>query len=99
MDNIRAQIIRIAKDKFAYQVWAIRTNKKEQAVFRRPSEMTPFGFDFHGVSIEVHPLRKKNVLISGFNRFLHLPVLHIIGIRKDGERRVIAQEVTTYVRY
>lgn len=62
--------------------------------YRVPEDSEPLGFDFYGISIEVHISCTKDVLIPGTVSFRKVPVLLILGIRpSDGMTRVIAKGV------
>ena len=96
--EVKGQIISIAKDKFNHQCFPTSSGKiGTQRAFRLPDDRQPLGFNFHGVSIEVHVTGYRNVLIAdGCNIMRSIPVLLVLGIRSDGMIKVIAKGVLAH---
>lgn len=99
--SVKSQIVQIALDKFNHQCWPSNTVRRNVGAarygiaraFRVPDDDQPLGFEFHGVSIEVHVTGHKNILIPKTTLFYHIPVLLILGIQRDGLIKVIAKGV------
>lgn len=95
--EIKDDIISIAKDKHNNQCFPVLTNHPHsQRAFRVPDDGNPFGFEYHGVHMEVHQTHVRNVHIKGTGSFRHIPVLLIIGISAKGTRKVIAKGVLAH---
>ena len=68
-------IVPIIEDKFLFQTKVVFTNKVHQTGYcRRPlrkrRDLTPFGFDFHNMAVEAHPLSTEYVEGEAFTRIL-----------------------------
>lgn len=96
MSITKKEIISIARDKFCYQRVAVCTGRITARKYRDPKDRQPLGFDYHGVSMEVHVTHVRNVHVPGTTRFRHIPILLIIGIAQDGTTKVIAKGIEAY---
>ena len=86
--EVRTRIIKVAVEKLMGLCFPEKTNSRRHHAFRVPDDMEPFGFDYHGVSMEVHPVCKSH---EGQGR--EVIVFNIIGINKAGTTKLIAQGV------
>ena len=96
MSIIQDQILLIAKDKFNHQCFPALTGLSGSRAFRVPDDHLPFGFEYHGISIEVHVTGFRNLPTYGTMKFRSIPVLLILGMRRDGKTRVIAEGVLAH---
>ena len=75
-------IASIAKDKWRFQFLSMNAALNAARRFREPREAKPFGFDYMGASVEVHPVCGKSSVMA----------LNIYGVLKDGSLRLIVTE-------
>ena len=85
--SVKSTIIKRARDVWKHRVLPQLTgwqknpaSHKEWRRFRKLQDTEPFGFEHSGVSIEVHITHVRNILIPGTSRFIHVPVLLILGL-------------------
>jgi hypothetical protein len=93
--SVKAKIVDLALHKFNNKCFPTKSGSKVLRAFRVPDDHQPLGFDYHGVSIEVHVQHVKDVLMPGTNKvYMPVEVLLILGIRKDGVTKVISEGVS-----
>jgi len=96
--DIKAQIVSIASDLCLHKFFPLAPKNRNARrkgtprAFRAPDDGTPFGFEFHGASIEVHVQMVARWAIS-LKMWRMEPRLLILGIRRDGLVKVIAKNV------
>lgn len=97
LSSTRDQIVQIACDKALHMCFPVNTNQPDlktggRQAFRVPDDGDPFGFDFHGVDIEVH-VNMVSRRVPDTEVFLMVPSLTIYGIVGDGRGHLIATKI------
>jgi hypothetical protein len=93
MYDTKENIILVARDKCLSMCFPVHSNNPRHRAFRVPDDGGPYGFEYHGCSIEVHvniELRR----VKGTGVFARVPVLNIYGVLKDGRLHLIANKVS-----
>jgi hypothetical protein len=94
LGNMRQNIEMIAKDKALHMFFPVVSNHKGHRAFRLPEDGQPFGFDFKGITIEVHcsvEMRR----VKGTGVFHAVPRLSIYGVVRDGRLHKISEVLAT----